>query len=109
MRQGTDIRSRVAWALVALYVVLVVSGLRMHAEMMGIGVSDVWVFFALGWGAIIGALNWGMMALFHINVVEQIVGMGMATWIYMLVGLAGIMLLVSYVYVCPSCRKMKAA
>jgi uncharacterized protein len=59
--------------------------------------------------AIIGALNWGMMALFHINIVEQMVGMGMATWIYMLVGLAGVMLLVSYVYVCPSCRKMKAA
>lgn len=59
--------------------------------------------------AIIGALNWGLMALFHINMVEQIVGMGMATWIYMLVGLAGIMLLVSYVYVCPTCRKMKPA
>lgn len=59
--------------------------------------------------AIIGALNWGMMALFHVNLVEQIVGMGMANWIYMLVGLAGILLLVSFVYVCPGCRKMKAA
>ena len=59
--------------------------------------------------AIIGALNWGMMALFHVNMVEQIVGIGMANWIYMLVGLAGILLLVSYVYVCPGCRKMKAA
>ena len=59
--------------------------------------------------AIIGALNWGMMALFHVNMVEQIVGMGMANWIYMLVGLAGILLLVSYVYVCPGCRKMHAA
>jgi uncharacterized membrane protein YuzA (DUF378 family) len=41
--------------------------------------------------------------------VEQVVGMGMANWIYMLVGLAGIMLLVSFVYVCPGCRKMKPA
>jgi uncharacterized membrane protein YuzA (DUF378 family) len=59
--------------------------------------------------AIIGALNWGMMALFHVNMVEQMVGMGMANWIYMLVGLAGILLLVSFVYVCPGCRKMKPA
>jgi uncharacterized protein len=63
----------------------------------------------VGLVAIIGALNWGMMALFHTNMVEQMVGMSMATWIYMLVGLAGIMLLVSFVYVCPGCRKMKAA
>jgi uncharacterized membrane protein YuzA (DUF378 family) len=59
--------------------------------------------------AIIGALNWGVMALFHVNMVEQVVGMGMANWIYMLVGLAGIMLLVSFVYVCPGCRKIKPA
>ena len=59
--------------------------------------------------AIIGALNWGIMALFHVNMVEQMVGMGMANWIYMLVGLAGILLLVSFVYVCPGCRKMKPA
>ncbi|HEY1267832.1 MAG TPA: DUF378 domain-containing protein [Candidatus Binatia bacterium] len=59
--------------------------------------------------AIIGALNWGVMALFHVNMVEQMVGMGMANWIYMLVGVAGIMLLVSFVYVCPACRKMKTA
>jgi uncharacterized membrane protein YuzA (DUF378 family) len=59
--------------------------------------------------AIIGALNWGMMALFHINMVEQMVGMGLANWIYLLVGVSGILLLVSFVYVCPTCRKMKAA
>ena len=28
--------------------------------------------------AIIGALNWGMVAIFHVNMVEQIAGMGMA-------------------------------
>ena len=59
--------------------------------------------------AIIGALNWGMMALFHINMVEQMVGMGLANWIYLLVGASGILLLVSFVYVCPTCRKMKTA
>jgi uncharacterized protein len=63
----------------------------------------------VGLVAIIGALNWGMMALFHINMLEQMVGMGLANWLYLLVGVSGILLLVSYVYVCPSCRKMKAA
>src|SRR5437867_9961139 len=28
----------------------------MHAEMMGIGPTDLWVFFTLLWGAVIGAL-----------------------------------------------------
>src|SRR5438067_2231607 len=50
------LRSRLAWAAVTLYVVLVVTALRMHAEMMGIGAEDVWLYFALLWGAIIGAL-----------------------------------------------------
>ena len=63
----------------------------------------------VGLVAIIGALNWGMMALFHVNMVEQVVGMGLANWIYLLVGVSGILLLVSYVYVCPTCRKMKTA
>jgi uncharacterized membrane protein YuzA (DUF378 family) len=63
----------------------------------------------VGLVAIIGALNWGMMALFHTNMVEYMVGMGLANWIYLLVGVSGILLLVSFVYVCPTCRKMKPA
>lgn len=55
-RPARSLRSRLAWAAVGLYVVLVVSGLRMHAEMMGIGPTDLWVFFTLLWGAVIGAL-----------------------------------------------------
>jgi hypothetical protein len=35
--------------------------------------------------------------------------MGVATWLYLLVGLSGIMLPVSYVYVCPDCQKAKPA
>jgi hypothetical protein len=41
--------------------------------------------------------------------VEQMVGMGLANWIYLLVGVSGILLLASYVYVCPTCSKMKTA
>jgi uncharacterized membrane protein YuzA (DUF378 family) len=60
--------------------------------------------------AIIGALNWGLVALFNFNLVEQIFGGGMLTrLVYILVGLSGVMLLVSYFYVCPACKNVKAA
>ena len=60
--------------------------------------------------AIIGTLNWGLIALFNLNLVEQIFGSGMVTrLVYILVGLSGIALLVSYVYVCPGCKSVKAA
>ncbi len=40
---------------------------------------------------IIGALNWGLIGLFNMNVVEMIFGDSMlAAIIYMLVGIAGI-------------------
>ena len=59
--------------------------------------------------AIIGTLNWGLIALFNLNLVEQILGSGMVTrLVYILVGLSGIALLVSYVYVCPGCKSVKA-
>ena len=60
--------------------------------------------------AIIGTLNWGLIALFNLNLVEQIFGGGSLTrLVYILVGLSGIALLVSYVYVCPGCKSVKAA
>lgn len=60
--------------------------------------------------AIIGALNWGLIALFNLNLVEQILGGGMATKVvYILVGLSGVAMLVSYFYVCPACKNVKAA
>lgn len=41
---------------------------------------------------VVGALNWGVMGLFGVNVVEMIFGMmsGMTRFIYILVGLAGL-------------------
>ncbi len=40
---------------------------------------------------IIGAINWGLMGLFGLNVVEAVLGTGMVTKIvYILVGLAGL-------------------
>ena len=56
--------------------------------------------------AIIGALNWGIVGLTGTNVVESILGQGGITNIvYILVGLSGLALLVSYFYICPKCRK----
>ena len=57
--------------------------------------------------AIIGALNWGLVGLAQVNLVEQIFGAGSAAtrWIYGLVGLSGIALLVSYFFICPVCKK----
>lgn len=56
--------------------------------------------------AIIGALNWGLVGLFGINLVEQIVGTGvLARIVYGLVGLSGLALLASYFVICPACKK----
>ena len=57
--------------------------------------------------AIIGALNWGLIGLFNLNLVDQIFGMGsvISRVIYVVVGLTGVLLLLSYFKVCPSCKK----
>ena len=56
--------------------------------------------------AIIGALNWGSVGIFHVNFVEQLLGQGGVTTVaYVLVGLSGIALLASYFMVCPACKK----
>ncbi len=59
--------------------------------------------------AIIGALNWGLVGLLEVNLVEQIFGEGsvLTRVIYGLVGLSGIALLASYFVVCPACKKSK--
>ena len=56
--------------------------------------------------AIIGCLNWGLIGLSGTNLVEQIFGSGGLTRvIYVLVGLSGLALLVSFFTVCPMCKK----
>lgn len=57
---------------------------------MKMGTLD-WVAWLL---VIIGALNWGLMGLSNLNVVELIFGVGMITQIiYILVGLSGLYML----------------
>ena len=57
--------------------------------------------------AIVGALNWGLVGLLNVNLVEKVFGeMTMVTRIvYGLVGLSGLALLASYFTVCPACKK----
>ena len=56
--------------------------------------------------AIIGALNWGAIGLFQVNLVEQVFGnSGLTRIIYVLVGLSGLALLASFFMVCPACKK----
>ena len=56
--------------------------------------------------AILGALNLGIAGITGNNVAEQILGTGGALRaFYILVGLSGVGLLVSFFTVCPMCKK----
>lgn len=57
--------------------------------------------------AIIGALNWGIIAVSGTNVVESVLGAGttLTRIVYGLVGLSGLALLASFFMVCPACKK----
>ena len=54
--------------------------------------------------AILGALNWGFIGIANVNFVEQILGPA-SRWAYILFGLSGLALSVSYLTVCPACKK----
>lgn len=56
--------------------------------------------------AILGALNLGL-SVFGLNPLEQVLGVDSAATrvAYGLVGVSGLLLLVSYFYICPACRK----
>ncbi len=55
----------------------------------------------------IGALNWGLVAFLHVNLVEKFLGdMTLpARAVYGVVAVAGVILLVSLVKTCPCCKK----
>ena len=57
--------------------------------------------------AIIGALNWGLIGLANINLVDHFLGVGStaARVVYIAVGLSGVALLSSYFMTCPLCKK----
>lgn len=57
--------------------------------------------------AIVGALNWGGIALRNVNLVERFFGVGttITRAIYGAVGISGVLLLLSYFIICPACKK----
>ena len=57
--------------------------------------------------AIIGALNWGLVGVAGVNLVERVFGEAtvITRAVYALVGLSGLALLASYFMVCPGCKK----
>ncbi|MBI4208478.1 MAG: DUF378 domain-containing protein [Deltaproteobacteria bacterium] len=56
---------------------------------------------------IIGALNWGLVGIFQLNVVDAIFGEMsiLGRVLYSLVGLAGVMKLITCFKDCPKCKK----
>ena len=54
----------------------------------------------------IGALNWGLVALFKVDLVARVLGSmpTAAKAAYVLVGIAGLLTLVSLVKCCPACK-----
>ena len=62
---------------------------------------------AVGVIAILGALNWGMIGALKMNVIANLLSsIPHATRaVYILIGLSGLALLVSYFTVCPACKK----
>ena len=57
---------------------------------------------------IVGALNWGSVAVFNVNFVENVLGglgANVVKVVYILVGLSGLVLLVSCFKNCPACKK----
>ena len=56
--------------------------------------------------AILGCINWGLIGLLDVNLVTRIFGhSGLANLIYILIGISGVLLLLSFFYTCPKCKK----
>ena len=57
--------------------------------------------------AILGALNLGIAGISGNNLAEQLLGSGAGLRVfYVLVGLSGLALLVSYFTICPKCKRV---
>ena len=61
----------------------------------------------VGFFAIVGAINWGLVGVFGFNLVEYVLGVGTVATdiVYDVVGLSGLALLGSYFMSCPFCKK----
>ncbi len=59
----------------------------------------------VGLFVVVGAINWGLVGVFHFNLVDKIFGeMSMLSRVvYGLVGISGLLFLASYFKTCPKC------
>ena len=57
--------------------------------------------------AMLGAINWGLVGAFNMNLVEHILGVGtMATKVvYVVIGISGLGLILGMFKMCPACKK----
>ncbi len=55
----------------------------------------------------IGALNWGLVAFWNLNLVDRLLGLGTtaARVAYGIIGVAGALAIVSLVMACKACKK----
>lgn len=69
------------------------------------GGKDCGVCKIVGLLVAIGALNWGLVGLFQFDLVAKLLGMGAAARaVYVLIGVAGVLKLLSLLKACP-CQK----
>ena len=55
---------------------------------------------------VVGALNWGLVGLLNLNLVESVLGMGMvAKVVYILVGVSAVYLAATHMGGCKVCSK----
>lgn len=55
---------------------------------------------------IVGGLNWGLTALFNLNLVETIFGgMGLSKIVYILVGVSAVYIAATHMTDCKACSK----
>jgi len=59
---------------------------------------------ALVWA---GGLNWGLVGLFNYNLVESLFGMGLAQFVYILVGASTVYILLTHKTYCEYCNGKK--
>ena len=60
------------------------------------------VAYALLW---VGGLNWGLVGLLNMNLVENILGMGIAKLVYILVGVSAVYSVATHMGECKVCGK----
>lgn len=51
----------------------------------------------------VGGLNWGLVGLLNLNLVESLLGIDLAKWVYILVGLATVYIVVTHRNDCKVC------